>query len=171
MANQSPVKENPMDSVSPSVQCLKQIQARLKRSGERGQVAALLVVLLPVLLALVGLVVDGGIMFASYRLGRVTMDSAALAAATALDEPAFWEPENEVILDAARAYQAALNYAALNGKGRVAVTGVNVSQNMVNVYGVVTSPTIFMRIVNIDQITFNLSAEAELKYGITEEGQ
>ncbi len=149
---------------------LKMLQGRLKRRGEIGQIAVMLVVLLPVLLALAGLVVDGGIMFVNYRLGRVTVDSAALVAATMLDERVF-EDSNEVRLKNEAAYEIAMHYAAVNGQGRVAITGVNVSENMVTVYGSVVSPTIFMRIFNVDHVTFNLLAEAELKYGITEENQ
>lgn len=141
------------------------------RITERGQIAVMLVLLLPILLALAGLVVDGGIMFVNYRLGRVTVDSAALAAATKLDERVFRDVENAVVLDTEEAYQAALDYAEWNGRGRVAITGVNIYGNRVNVYGLVTAPTMFMRVLGVNETVFNLSAEAELKYGITEEGQ
>lgn len=143
---------------------------RDRRVGESGQIAVMLVVLFPVLLALVGLVVDGGIMFVNYRLGRATVDSAALAAATMLNEEVF-EDSNEIALKNDDAYETAIHYADLNGQGRVAVTGVTVSENTVYVYGTVVSPTLFMRILAIDHVTFNLSAEAELTYGITEEYQ
>jgi hypothetical protein len=41
----------------------------------------------------------------------------------------------------------------------------------VTVNGTVSSPTLFFRLFNIPQVTFNLSATAELAYGITEEKQ
>ena len=143
----------------------------IPRTDERGQIAVMLVLLLPILLALAGLVVDGGIMFVHYRLGRVTVDSAALAAATKLDERVFRDVENAVVLDTEEAYQAALAYAEWNGRGRVTITGVNIFGNRVNVYGSVTAPTVFMRVLGVNETVFNLSAEAELKFGITEEGQ
>ncbi len=138
--------------------------------AERGQVSAMLVILLPVLIGLAGLVVDGGIMFVHFRLGRVTMDSAAIAAATALNEQAF-EDSNVVELQADTAYATAMAYAAENGRGRVAITGVSVSGPQITVSGAVTSPTLFMRIVGVNDVVFSLAASAELKYGITEEGQ
>jgi Flp pilus assembly protein TadG len=140
-------------------------------ADERGQIAVMLVLLLPILLALAGLVVDGGIVFVNYRLGRVTVDSAALAAATKLDERVFRDVENAVVLDTEEAYQAALDYAEWNGRGRVAITGVSIFGNRVSVYGSVAAPTMFMRVLGVNDVVFNLSAEAELKYGITEEGQ
>jgi len=141
-----------------------------RRYDERGQVSAMLVILLPVLIGLAGLVVDGGIMFVHYRLGRVTVDSAAIAAATALSEQSFKE-DNVVELTPEMAYESALAYAAQNGKGHVAITGVSVSGPQVTVSGSVTSPTLFMRIFGINDVIFSLTANAELKYGITEEGQ
>ena len=44
---------------------------------EQGQAAVWLVILLPVLLALVGLVFDGGMLYAQYRRGRWAADGAA----------------------------------------------------------------------------------------------
>lgn len=161
---------NPQPANHPSRAPRTGVSATL-RTDESGQLAVMLVLLLPILLALAGLVVDGGIMFVNYRLGRVTVDSAALAAATKLDERVFRDVENAVVLDTEEAYQAALHYAEWNGRGRVAITGVNIFGNRVNVYGSVTAPTIFMRVLGVNETVFNLSAEAELKFGITEEGQ
>jgi Flp pilus assembly protein TadG len=139
---------------------------------EAGQVAVGFLVLLTVLLGLVGLVVDGGILFLHYRLGRITVDSAALAAATQLDEREFRDGgSNVVVIEVGEAYAAAQHYAALNGRGRVALTGIRVRENRVTVTGAVTAPTFFLALFNVPDITFNLSAEAELTYGITAENQ
>jgi Flp pilus assembly protein TadG len=139
-------------------------------AGQRGQIAVMFALLMPVLLGLVGLVVDGGLIMVQFRRGQVTLDSAALAAATQLDEETF-SSENLVQLNPSNAYLAATRYAQENGQGQVSVTGINVSGAQVDVYGTVAAPTIFMRIFGINRVRLNLSASAELKYGITEEGQ
>jgi hypothetical protein len=114
--------------------------------------------------------VDGGLAMIQYRRGQVTVDSAALAAATQLDEDGFIA-SNIVELASSDAYFAALRYAAENGQGHVSITGINISSTQVAVFGTVTSPTIFMRIFGIGQVRMHLFATSELKYGITEEGQ
>lgn len=146
----------------------------VRRRAESGQIAVMLVILLPVLLALAGLVVDGGNMFIHYRLGQSIVDDAAYAAATALDEVALVSVANEVTLDPAEACGRASDYAAENSTRNGNVLGgisCSVSGANVTISGQVTSPTIFMRILGINQTTFSLTANAELKYGITEEGQ
>ncbi len=138
--------------------------------AERGQIAVMYALLLPVLIGLVGLVIDGGQAMVHYRRGQVALDSAALAAATQLNEEAFANT-NAVELRPSSAYLAALRYAGENGQGHVSITGINVSGTKVTIYGAVASPTIFMRIFGINQVRLRLSSRAELKYGITQEGQ
>ena len=138
--------------------------------ASRGQIAVMFALLTPILLGLVGLVVDGGLAMVQYRRGQVSLDSAALAAAAQLNKDVF-KTDNVVELMPAEAYVWATTYASENGEGHVSITGVNVYGTQVVVYGTVSSPTIFMRIFGINQVKLNLSARAELKYGITEEGQ
>lgn len=145
-----------------------------RRQSESGQIAVMLTILLPVLLGLAGLVVDGGIMFVHYRLGQAIVDDAAYAAATALDEETLSGITNEVKLDPAEACSLASENAAENSVRNGGVLGgvsCRVSGTNVTVSGRVTSPTIFMRIFGIEQMSFELTSSAELKYGITEEGQ
>lgn len=145
-----------------------------RRQAESGQVAVMLVILLPVLLGLAGLVVDGGIMFVHYRLGQTIVDDAAYAAATALDEGTLLGITNEVVLDPGEACRRASENAAENSARNGGVLGgvsCSVSGTNVIVSGQVTSPTIFLQIFGIGQVTFDLTSSAELKYGITEEGQ
>jgi len=153
---------------------------RLTQYNERGQTALLFALLIPVLFALVGLVVDGGIIFVRYRLGRIAIDGAAYAAATALDRKEFIESgegqtysagSQEVKLDAAEAESLARQYAQGNGKKALQVTAVIVDETHVTVYGYVISPTVFMRIFGKGNFRIPISAQAELKYGIEEEGQ
>ena len=144
--------------------------AAFRQSHERGQVAVAFMATLMVLLGLVGLVVDGGMMFINYRIGRIAVDSAALAASVALDEQIFLDT-NAVTLDLGKASDAARQKINQNGHGRVALTGVSVAGNQVMVTGSVSSPTFFLRLFNVPAVTFRLTAEAELAYGITEANQ
>lgn len=147
--------------------CLGQTR---RRASERGQIATMLALLLPVLLGLAGLVVDGGILMIQFRRGQVTVDSAALAAAARLDEDTF-KATNQVTLNAADAYAAALTYGQINGQGHVAITGVQISGAKVRVTGQVTARPLFMRLFGINQVRVTLHSDAELRHGITAEGQ
>ena len=145
--------------------------AAFRQSHERGQVAVAFMATLMVLLGLVGLVVDGGMMFINYRIGRIAVDSAALAAAVQLDLDSFTAPMNRVELNAGDAFRAAVYQAGVNGHGRVSIASVSVAGNQVTVTGSVSSPTFFLRLFNVPAVTFRLTAEAELAYGITEANQ
>ncbi len=140
------------------------------RDFEQGQVALMLAAVFLVLVALAGLVVDGGLMLVYYRIGQVTVDSAVVAAATQMDEDVFLTEENEVVLRADLACEEAQAYAAFNGRGVVSIS-CSVTGNQATVSGNVTAPTLFLRIFGITGVPFDISATAELKYGITEEGQ
>ncbi len=141
-----------------------------RRTFEGGQIAVMLALLIPVLVGLAGLVIDGGLMLINYRRGQITVDAAALAAAAQLDEAAFRD-QNVVQLNAGAAYAAALQSAQTNGGGRVAITGVSVAAAQVVVSGQVSAPVLFLRIFGVGQVRFSVSASAELKHGITEENQ
>jgi uncharacterized membrane protein len=141
-----------------------------RRHSEKGLSAAWFMAVLTVLMGLAGLAVDSGLMLSHYRLAQVTVDGAAYAAATELDRDVFEGGTNDVVLDASNACGTADTYAAENGKG-VASIACSVSGPTVFINGTVTAPTLFMRIFGISQLTFHPSAAAELKYGITEEGQ
>lgn len=135
-----------------------------------GQIAVMLALLVPVLVGLAGLVVDGGLVMVQFRRSQVALDSAALAAAAQLNRERFVD-DNTVQLDPADAAAQAIRYAQENGAGRVSVTGIDVGETRVSVNGSVAVPTIFMRIFGISQVRLSLSSSAELTYGITEEGQ
>lgn len=140
------------------------------RDFERGQIALMLAVVFLALVALAGLVVDGGLMLIYYRIGRVTVDSAAVAAATQMDEDVFLTERNEVVLRADLACEEAQHYVDANSRGVVSVS-CWVEDNRATVTGSVVAPTLFLRVFGITGVPFNISAAAELKYGITEEGQ
>lgn len=134
-----------------------------------GQIAVAFALLSVVLMLLVGLVADVGLMLIYYRIGQTTVDGAAYAAATQLDELAFVD-SNEVLVHADDACTLANDYAAQNGRGRVSI-GCSVAANRVTISGQVSAPMLFMALAGIRSVSFDLQATAELKYGITEENQ
>ncbi|MCC7362040.1 MAG: hypothetical protein IT317_21325 [Anaerolineales bacterium] len=138
--------------------------------GQSGQIAVMFALVVPLLIGFVGLVVDGGLAMVQYRRAQVALDSAALAAAAMLDEETFVD-NNVVQLLPTDGYLIAARYVQENGQGHVSLTGFQASGTDVVVHGTATSPTVFLRIFGINQVHFDLSARAELKYGITEEGQ
>lgn len=60
------------------------IRARRSRRSRRGGILVWSALLLPVLLAMTGLTIDGGLMMAAYREAQNAADAGALAAATDL---------------------------------------------------------------------------------------
>ena len=84
-------------------------------ASEQGQVLIWLLVLLPVLLLLVAVLVDGGLMYRSYRLAQMAADAATHAAAQELDV-ALYVQTGRVALTPAAA-QVAQTSAATNLRG------------------------------------------------------
>ncbi len=124
----------------------------------RGQVVVLIALMLPVLLAMVGLVVDLGMMFSERRAAQNAADAAALAAA------------GEIALgfDPAAARTTALYYAAQNGydnDGSANTVAVSIPPDTgpseaVQVQVSRTMSTSFMRVVGLRTTTVAASATA-----------
>jgi uncharacterized membrane protein len=141
--------------------------AQALRDGERGQVIVLVAVMLVGLVALVGLVLDGGLVFAQRRDLQNIADGAALAGAMQLDETAY-RASGEVVLDESAAEQAATEYLAAEGSGLTyAVTarpeGVEVAVSR-------RASTGFLRVLGIDGVDIDASARAEPRHGIASAG-
>jgi Flp pilus assembly protein TadG len=94
---------------------LRRVRAALARHGhgrrEDGQILVLTVVMMLGLLAVLGLVADGGLVFARHRELQATADAAARAGAAQLDETTYRASNGRTAqLDPARARQAARGY-------------------------------------------------------------
>jgi Flp pilus assembly protein TadG len=138
--------------------------------GEHGQYAVWFLIMLPLILALIGLVVDGGNMYRWYRRAQIAADTAAQAAAHEVDA-AHFAATNQVILEPDAASVAAY-YAGLNSGGRVHVTQVAVMpDNRVRVIARCSVPTIFMRAVGIEQSNVSVVGYARPAFGLNVEGQ
>ena len=141
---------------------------RRRKAYESGQAALALVTLVPALMLLVGLVADTGHFLLVRRRAQMAVDSAAVAAATALNEARF-KNTNTVALKPELAQAAASRYATTNYPGFPIACAVNGAQ--VDCVGSADVPTYFLRLVGISRVRIGAHASAELKYGITREGQ
>ncbi len=141
---------------------------RCRKSSESGQAALAFVTLVPALMLLVGLVADTGHFLLVRRRAQVAVDSAAVAAATALDEARF-KNTNTVALEPELAQAEATRYATTNYPGFPIACAVNGAR--VDCVGSADVPTYFLRLVGVSRVRVSAHASAELKYGITQEGQ
>jgi len=137
---------------------------------ESGQYLVWFLIMFPLILALIGLAVDGGIMYREYRRAQIAADTAAQAAAHEVDV-AHFAATNEVILEA-DAFAVAQHYAGLNSWGRARVTQVAVlPDNRVRVIAQANVPTFFMRAIGIPSVRVGIVGYARPAFGLNVEGQ
>ncbi len=137
---------------------------------ERGAYLAFTVVALPLALTLLGLVIDGGLMFRAQRRAIALTSAAAHVGAQQIDEDWF-RATNQVRLDGGRAAQAASDFLARNATEDIRLDGIAVWGDQVRVSAVADIPTYFMRIFGIARVRFQTSAAARPEHGIEELGQ
>ena len=136
---------------------------------ERGAYIALTVVGLPLVMVLMGLVVDGGLMFRSERRAVALTSAAAHVAAQQIDEN-FFVGTNEVLVNPGAAVRAATSMFAY-APADLKLERVQVSGNRVTVRAIISYPTVFMRIMGLPTIKLRIESSAEPKYGIESMGQ
>ena len=134
------------------------------RSWQRGQAIVWVAVMLPLFLSVVGLAIDGGIVFDARRELQNVADSAARAGAMQIDQETYRATSGEtVVLDQPAARQVADEYAAGQGVG-IATIAVEPQRVVVTVSRDV--PTSFLRLVGIATVRVSATAPAEVRYGI-----
>jgi len=132
--------------------------------GERGQVIVLVAVLMVALVAVVGLVTDGGMVFTQRRDLQNVADAAALAGAMQIDESAYRASGGTaVVLDEQAARGAAVEY--LQAEGGLAYQ-VSVTPARVDVSVSRQASTGFLRVLGIGGFQINAGATAEPRHGI-----
>ncbi len=136
----------------------------------RGQYLVQTVILFPLLMLLIGMVLDGGWMYWQYRRAEVAVNASAQAASHAIDIEYFRETD-QIRLDAAEAAGVAYDFANLNRRGNVTLTGIQISPNLIVVNGTTTIPTIFLRLAGISSFTMRVQGTAYPAFGINQEGQ
>lgn len=135
----------------------------LLRAG-RGQALICVALLLPLLLSIVGLALDGGIVFAARRQAQNAADAAARAGAQEIDV-ARYRDTDEVVLDNRWARYEARRYLA--GLGERDAT-VDIAGNQVFVTVRREVPLSFLRLVGVASVGIEASAVAAPFYGINE---
>lgn len=128
---------------------------------ERGAVAAFVVLVLVGLLALVGLVVDGGTAFTAHQALQVEAEQAARAGAGQLSVDALRADRIQVD-DPAAVFAARWFMVAAGHPGTVTVSG-----GVVSVHVDYRVPTAILSLVGIDQITVSAQASAVDVGGVT----
>lgn len=134
------------------------------RRGDAGSASIILVLLTPALLAVAGLVVDGGRAINARERAANQAEQAARAAADALDIDALRAGTGELI-DPVAAKRRAESYLAASGS-----TGtVTVNSGTVTVTVTATTRTAFFAVIGIHQIRVTGSAAARPARGVVSE--
>lgn len=116
------------------------------------------------LVAVAGLVADGGMVLAQRRDLQNVADAAAAAGAMQLDESVYRASGGEdVSLDEAAAYSAAVGYLSAEDGITYAV---NATVARVEVQVSRGASTAFLRVLGIDSVTISASAAAEPRHGV-----
>lgn len=125
--------------------------------------------MLPLFLAVIGLAIDGGLVFDARRELQNVADSAARAGAMQIDLRLYRESSGATVaLDAGAARRVAADYVAAQGPGLAATIGTEPRRVVVHVSREV--PTSFPRLVGITTVQIGATAPAEVRYGV-EQGQ
>jgi len=132
----------------------------------RAQATVFLVATMPLFLAVVGLALDGGQMFAQRTELQAIADTSARAGAVQLDTGRMYrEGTGVVFLSPADAEATARDYAAYHGVQADAVD-VRADDSSVSVHVWRNVPTVFVRVVRINSLTIEAASTAHARYGI-----
>ncbi|MDO8616122.1 MAG: pilus assembly protein TadG-related protein [Dehalococcoidia bacterium] len=133
-----------------------------------GQVMILVAILMVGMVAVVGLVTDGGMVFTQRRDLQNVADAAAAAGASQIDEDAYRASAGaSVVLDETAAYDAAARY--LDNEGDLDYS-VIVAPDRVDVSVSRQARTGFLRAIGINGVDIDASATAEPRHGIETAG-
>jgi len=129
---------------------------------ERGQIIVLVAILMVGLVAVVGLVTDGGLVFSQRRDLQNAADAAALAGAMQIDENAY-RASGAVVLDERAAHEAAVEYLEAEGDMSYSVV---VRPARVEVSVSRQASTGFLKVIGIDGFEISANASAEPRHGV-----
>lgn len=140
---------------------------KTKMLDERGQVMAFAALAMVGLISVVGLVADGGSVFAARRDLQNAADAAALAGAMQLDIEAY-RSSGALVLDEAAAQSAAVEY--LQAEGDVEYS-VQVGPEAVEVSVSRSASITFLGLVGVDGVTISAHSSASPRHGVAEAGE
>ncbi len=132
-----------------------------RRLGEEdGMVTAFVVIFTLALLAMAGLVLDGGLALAAKVHAIDDAQAAARAGAQAIDIP-LYRSTGTITLDPAQAVADAQGFLAVAGEhGTVTVTGETVAVTVT-----ITQPTQILSVVGVDRLTVTGTGSATAQQG------
>lgn len=132
-----------------------------------GQAIVWVAVMLPLFLSVIGLAIDGGIVFDARRELQNVADGAARAGAMQIDQRTYRSSGGAtVVLDANGARQVAAAYVASQGEGLA--TTITATPRGIRVTVQKAVPTSFLCLVGIDAVEVTASATAGVAHGITQ---
>ncbi len=133
---------------------------------EEGQALVMVAVMMVGLVSVVGLVSDGGLVFAQRRDLQNAADAAAAAAAMQIDEDVY-RATGDVVLDERWARETAARY--LDAEDGVSYE-IATSANSVEVSVSRQASTSFLGLIGIDDVDVSARASAEPRYGVDAAG-
>lgn len=140
------------------------------RSARSGQALVWVAVMLPFFLSIVGLAIDGGMVFDARRKLQNVADGAARAGAIQIDPAAYRASGGtRVVLDETKARDVAASYVVAEGDGISATITTSPQQVVVTASQPVALS--FLRLVGLRTVTITAMATAEVRYGITRGNQ
>lgn len=128
--------------------------------NEDGSVLVFTVILIPVIIALGGLLIDFGLVSVEKSKLSNAVDSAAWAALDSYDKEK-WEEEGEVELIEERAYQLADQYLKAN-LPHATLLNVYIEENQVEVEAESVTKLYFMTLFGIREVTVKTSATKKI---------
>jgi hypothetical protein len=131
---------------------------------DRGSLPLMVVVLFVALVALAGIVVDGGAKLTGDENAAAVAQEAARAGATSVDASRAYSTGNFVV-DPQQAITAARSYLSAAGYRQYTVVAVGAEAIRVTVR--ITAPTRFLSLIGIDSFTCTGAATASLVTGVT----
>jgi Putative Flp pilus-assembly TadE/G-like len=138
----------------------------MRMGDERGQVLPMVAVMTLGLLAMVGLVVDAGVMFSAKRELQSTVDAAARAGAAVIDQEVYRSSGGRtVVLD-----QGAARQAALRRLQQVHLGDLRVSDHSVYVRAFRSQPLLLLSLVGVGPLHVEADSTARPRTGILAPG-
>jgi len=133
-----------------------------------GQAIVWTAVMMPLFLSVIGLAIDGGVVFKAERQLQNVADGAARAGAMQLDQQTYRASSGATLqLDADKAKQVAAQYLSSQAPTVNGQVTADPQQVVVQVKEQVA--TSFIRIVGIDSVQISAVAPARIRSGITQE--
>ena len=132
--------------------------------GDRGALSLMIVVLFVALIALAGIVVDGGAKLDANENAYALAQEAARAGATSVDTSTAYR-SGSFVVDPEQAQEAATSYLTAAGQHDFSVHAVGRREIWVSV--TITEPTTFLAIIGIGHFTCTGTATATLVTGVT----